>query len=117
MAPLYAAPEAWEADFARLDEVAAPVLALQGKLDSAEAVARLMAVETVLDDIPALALTEAEARQICNGQRIALAPVASRHPEGVASADAEVRLMNGDRLVALARIEAGIICPFRVLNS
>lgn len=49
LAPLYAAPEAWEADFARLDAVAAPVLALQGKLDSAEAVARLMAAETVLD--------------------------------------------------------------------
>ena len=49
LAPLYAAPEAWEADFARLDEVAAPVLALQGKLDSAAAVARLLAAETALD--------------------------------------------------------------------
>ncbi len=49
LSPLYAAAEAWEADFARLDEVAAPVLALQGKLDSAEAVARLMAAETTLD--------------------------------------------------------------------
>ena len=49
LAPLYAAPEAWEADFARLDEVAAPVLALQGHLDSAAAVARLLAAETALD--------------------------------------------------------------------
>ena len=49
LAPLYAAPEAWEADFARLAEVAAPVLALQGKLDSAAAVARLLAAETALD--------------------------------------------------------------------
>ena len=49
LAPLYAAPEAWEADFARLAEVAAPVLALQGKLDSASAVARLLAAETALD--------------------------------------------------------------------
>ena len=49
LSPLYASPEAWEADFARLDEVAAPVLAMQGKLDSAEAVARLLDAETVLD--------------------------------------------------------------------
>ena len=49
LAPLYAAPEAWEADFARLDEVAAPVLAMQGHLDSAAAVARLLAAETALD--------------------------------------------------------------------
>lgn len=49
LSPLYAAPEAWEADFARLDAVAAPVLAMQGQLDSAEAVARLLDAETVLD--------------------------------------------------------------------
>ena len=49
LSPLYAAPEAWEADFARLDEAAAPVLAMQGKLDSAAAVARLLAAETALD--------------------------------------------------------------------
>jgi oligoendopeptidase F len=49
LAPLYATPEAWEADFARLDEVAAPVLALQGRVDSVETVARLFAAETTLD--------------------------------------------------------------------
>ena len=49
LSPLYAAPEAWEGDFARLDEVAAPVLAMQGQLNSAEAVARLLDAETVLD--------------------------------------------------------------------
>ena len=49
LTPLYAAPEAWEADFARLDELAAPVLAMQGKLDTAAAVAKLLAAETALD--------------------------------------------------------------------
>lgn len=49
LTPLYDSPEAWEADFARLGEVAAPVLAMQGKLDSAAAVARLLDAETVLD--------------------------------------------------------------------
>ncbi|HQN79742.1 MAG TPA: oligoendopeptidase F [Kiritimatiellia bacterium] len=49
LAPLYESPEAWEADFARLGEVVAPVLAFQGKVDSVGAVAQLMAPETVLD--------------------------------------------------------------------
>lgn len=49
LTPLYAAPEAWEADFARLDEALAPVLALQGRLDSAGTVAQLLEAETVLD--------------------------------------------------------------------
>ena len=49
LTPLYASSEAWEADFARLDEVAAPVRAMQGRLDSAAAVAKLLDAETALD--------------------------------------------------------------------
>ena len=49
LAPLYATPEAWEADFARLDEFAAPVLAMRGHLESAAAVAHLLGAETALD--------------------------------------------------------------------
>ena len=48
LTPLYATPEEWEADFARLDEVAAPILALQGKLHSSAVVAELFALETTL---------------------------------------------------------------------
>ena len=51
LTPLYAAPEAWEADFARLDDLLAPVLALQGQLNSAAAVARLLEAETALDRV------------------------------------------------------------------
>jgi len=39
LSPLYAAPEDWEADFARLAVAAAPVLARQEKLVSDGAVA------------------------------------------------------------------------------
>ena len=49
LTPLYATPEAWEADFARLDELLAPVLEMQGRLDSATAVAKLLNAETALD--------------------------------------------------------------------
>ena len=49
LSPLYADPKDWEVDFARLDEATAPVLDMRGRLDSAEAVARLLEAETVLD--------------------------------------------------------------------
>lgn len=49
LAPLYASSDAWEADFARLAAVTAPVLAMQGQLVSAAAVARLLEAETTLD--------------------------------------------------------------------
>ena len=49
LAPLYATPEDWEADFGRLAERVAPILALQGKLDSAAVVAQLLNAETALD--------------------------------------------------------------------
>ena len=49
LAPLYASDAGWEADFARLDDLLAPVLALQGKLDGASAVAALFAAEEALD--------------------------------------------------------------------
>ncbi len=49
LTPLYETSEAWEADFARLEEVTAPVLEMCGQLKSAEAVARLFTTETTLD--------------------------------------------------------------------
>ena len=51
LTPLSATPEAWEADFARLDALVAPVLAMRGRLDSAGAVARLLEAETALDRV------------------------------------------------------------------
>lgn len=48
---LYPTLEAWEADFARLDELTAPVLEMQGRLNSAAAVAKLLAAETTLDRV------------------------------------------------------------------
>jgi oligoendopeptidase F len=51
LSPLYASPEAWEADFARLDGLAAPVLALKGKIASAESLAALLDAEEALDRV------------------------------------------------------------------
>jgi len=76
----------------------------------------LLPVETVLDDIPALAVTETEARKLSQGQAIPVLPVASRSPLKNISQGDVVRAMAEDRLVALAKINGGEIRPFRVMN-
>jgi tRNA pseudouridine55 synthase len=76
----------------------------------------LLPVETVLDDIPALALTAQEARSLRYGQAIAVLPVASRSPfKDIMQGDI-VCAMHEGRLVALVKISGGEICPTRVVN-
>ncbi|NVK19866.1 MAG: tRNA pseudouridine(55) synthase TruB [Methylocystaceae bacterium] len=66
----------------------------------------LLAIETVLDDISALALTQDETQKIRNGMALK-----------TDLADTEtIRLMDADKLVALAKIEDGQVRPFRVFN-
>ncbi|MDV7337972.1 tRNA pseudouridine(55) synthase TruB [Terasakiella sp. A23] len=66
----------------------------------------LLAIETVLDDILALALSQDETQKIRNGMAL-----------DTDLADAEViRLMHDDKLVALAKVEDGNVRPFRVFN-
>ena len=84
----------------------------------------LLSVETALDDIPALALTETEARRLSQGQPVAAAPVLTRTGvrgqagpgQSVADPDMVYKAMSGARLVAMARIKGGEIRPVRVLN-
>ena len=76
----------------------------------------LLPVETVLDDIPALALTETEARRLRHGQPIPVLPVATRSPLKNINQGDVVRAMAEGRLVALAKIKGGEIRPFRVIN-
>ncbi len=90
----------------------------------------LRPVVTALDDIPALALTDREAQRLSQGMAVKLpeeggrpaAPIGTMSPaEGSAgpATDASrgvVRAMAGDRLVAIARIDAGLVRPVRVLN-
>jgi len=83
---------------------------------SAGASSILLPVETVLDDIPALALTTQEANRLRHGQGIALLPVANRSPcKGIRQGDT-VRAMNDGKLAALAKIAGGEIRPVRVMN-
>lgn len=77
----------------------------------------LLPVMTALDDIPALAVTEAEARRLGMGQGIAALPVVQRSSvEGLSRGEAVVVAVGGSGPVALARIQGGEIRPVRVLN-
>jgi tRNA pseudouridine55 synthase len=79
---------------------------LEELLHSAPPEELILPVETVLDDIPALAVTGAEAGRLRNGQDICV----PSKGEGL------VRVMTDDTLVAIGRIEAGRVQPLRIFN-
>ncbi|MBF0166955.1 MAG: tRNA pseudouridine(55) synthase TruB [Alphaproteobacteria bacterium] len=83
---------------------------------SAPASEHLLPIETVLDDIPALALTEAEAQRLKCGQSVSLLKLAARMPLSQIPTAPVVRAMEGNKLVALARIEDGEVRSIRVFN-
>ncbi|MCC6467121.1 MAG: tRNA pseudouridine(55) synthase TruB [Alphaproteobacteria bacterium] len=73
-------------------------------------------VQTVLDDIPALAVTGAEANRLRSGQAIALLRRADiDRLEGLEDG-AELCVMAEGRAVALARRDGATVRPVRVLN-
>ena len=76
----------------------------------------LLPVKTVLDDIPALALTEEEARRMSLGQSIALWPVVKRKPLTGLEEGQTVQALCGERLIAVAEVGNGMVRPVRVLN-
>jgi tRNA pseudouridine55 synthase len=74
-------------------------------------------VETVLDDIPALAVTGDEASRLRSGQSIALLRRADlERLEGLKDG-AELCVMAGGRAVALARRDGATVRPVRILNA
>ena len=83
---------------------------------SAAALGRVLPVETALDDIPALALTEDEASRLRRGQSVALIKRSDLvRVEGLA-ADGIVCATHGGKPVALTRYAAGELRPVRVLH-
>lgn len=73
-------------------------------------------VATVLDDIPALALTEEEARRMRHGQPVSVFAVANRTPLSGLTPGTAVQAVCGDRLIAVAKLADGLVKPVRVLN-
>jgi tRNA pseudouridine55 synthase len=77
----------------------------------------LLPMTVALAGIPALDLTEAEARRLQQGRPVAALPVARRSPLTGVTRDTVLFALTGGRPVALARIRGGEIRPFRVLNT
>jgi tRNA pseudouridine55 synthase len=105
----------------RFDEAAAiPLEKLEALGHSPAALAYLRSVETVLDDIPALAVTAADSLRLRQGQSVAI----PRTAENAVDRDAAQPLTAGQvvaatasgRLVALTRVEGDRLRPLRVLN-
>jgi tRNA pseudouridine55 synthase len=116
--------------FEALDAAANP-LSPTGEIGHTSALfGSLRPVATALDDIPALALTDRDAERLSQGMAVTLpgaggrpaAPIGTMSPAEQSAGSASpasagvVRVMAGDRLVAIARIDAGVVRPVRVLN-
>jgi tRNA pseudouridine55 synthase len=90
------------------------------KLDSlghsAAAFEHLLPIETALDDIPALALTEAEAIRLRHGQLVIPLLAAEQALVAQLGNGALIRATTGTSLVALAEIAAGGLRAVRVIN-
>ena len=102
------------AGFSEKDAISLDKLEALGHIAPASDI--LLPVETVLADIPALALTLQEANRLRHGQGVPVLPVASRSPfKDISQGDTVVAMAEG-RLVALAKIAGGEIRPVRVMN-
>ena len=106
------------------EEDAIPLDNLVAMGHSAPAFEHIYPVETVLDDIPALAVTGQEAAAIRQGRSVKVlctgGPGAREQSAGAPPSELSdgtvVCAMEGTTLVALARYHAGEIRPVRVLN-
>ena len=75
----------------------------------------LLPVVTALADIPALALTEAEAGGLRHGQAISLVTLMGRIPGSADPDGGLVRAMAGGRVIGLGRLQDGWMKPERML--
>ena len=75
----------------------------------------LLEVATALADIPALALTDAEASGLSHGQAISLVQLMGRIPRTADPEGGLARAMAGGRVLGLCRLEDGWLKPERLL--
>ncbi len=75
----------------------------------------LLPVATALADIPALALTDAEAADLAHGQAISLVTLLGRIPPAANPDGGVARAMAGSRVIGLCRLDEGWLKPERML--
>ncbi len=83
---------------------------------SEAALGHLLAVETVLDDIPALAVTESEASRLRAGQPVPVIRSANQERIRDLADGAVLCALSNGKLVAYTRLEGRQVHPVRVLN-
>ncbi len=98
------------------EEHAISLETLEAMGHSAAASGPLLPVRAALDDIPALALTETEARRLRCGQVISMLSRANSKRIREFDNGTILCAMSGDTPVALARYQAGGVHPVRILN-
>ncbi len=98
------------------EEAAISLESLTSLGHSAAASRHLLPVETALADIPALALTEAEASRLRSGQSVGLLRRSDLNRIGTLEDGALVCATADGRLVAIARYESGEVKPVRVMH-
>ena len=77
----------------------------------------LLPIETALDDIPALVVTATEAGRLRSGQKVLLGAAHTSAADPVRLREgAIVGARCGHAVIALARIENGLLRPVRVVN-
>jgi tRNA pseudouridine55 synthase len=95
---------------------AIPLEALPDRSDSDNCCDKLLPIETVLDDVPALFLAEAEGARLRHGQHVTPAGAdAQERLDGLVQGTV-VSAWLSNALIALARIENGGLQPLRVIN-
>ncbi len=99
------------------EEMAIPLESLEGLGHSPALSEQLLPIETALDDIPAFALSEAEARRLRCGQTVSLMARVHRDRLRDLNQGSIVCATTAGKLVALARYEAGEVHPVRVINQ
>jgi tRNA pseudouridine55 synthase len=100
--------------FTLADAISLDKLAMLGH--SAADSGHLLPIETALDDIPALALTEAEAHRLRCGQTVTPLQPSDRARIDQLGNGATLCATTGGKLVALVEVAAGGLRPVRVLN-
>jgi tRNA pseudouridine55 synthase len=101
------------------ESTAIPLEKLESLGHSRAALAYLRAVETALDDIPALAVTEEDSLRLRQGQSIAIPRTAKSPVDRDAAPFVTGQVVAATalgRLVALTRVEGDRLRPLRVLN-
>ncbi len=98
------------------EDMAIPLDFLDHDTHGAAVYSHLLPLETALDDIPALALSEPEAARLRNGQPVSLMRSGDlARLAGIEAGDLVLATAHGSP-VAIGRIERGALAPVRVLN-